>query len=105
MSRDKGPPDENGGPWSPHQKPAALTNHRDTEAETRPRHHPHSNASGRQCSCGTPPRRFADAWRSGFTAGAVDALRRAERWLPPDPDLWAILEDLTTAYTLAGGDD
>jgi len=55
----------------------------------------------------TPPRigRYAAGWRDGFTAGAIDGLRRAGRWLPPDPDLWQVLEDLADAYTLVGGDD
>jgi len=52
---------------------------------------------------------YASGWRDGFRAGAIDALRRAGRWLPGDPDtwpeIWAALDALADAYTLVGGDD
>ena len=50
----------------------------------------------------------ASGWRDGFKAGAIDALRRAGRWLPGDPDtwpeIWAALDALADAYQLAGDD-
>ncbi|OBI02922.1 hypothetical protein A5679_17375 [Mycobacterium scrofulaceum] len=49
----------------------------------------------------TRPRPYAAGWRDGFKAGALDALRQAGRWLPPDVHTWAILEDLAIAYSLA----
>jgi hypothetical protein len=39
-----GPPDENGGPRSPHRKPAALTSTHNTPAPSRPQRRLNSNA-------------------------------------------------------------
>jgi hypothetical protein len=46
-----------------------------------------------RCTCAYPPRRYAGAWRSGFTRGAVDALRVAGKHLPIET--WHIVEALT----------
>ena len=67
------------------------------------RQNPHRHS---ECNAASPRLGlYASGWKAGFTAGAVDALRRAGRWLPGDPDLWAVLEDLAAAYQLVSGDD
>lgn len=44
--------------------------------------------------------RAAQLWREGYAAGFHDALRLAERELPPET--WAVLYQLATRYDLAG---
>jgi len=39
-------------------------------------------------------------WRNGFRTGALDALRSAARWLPPDT--WSALDQLARLYEQAG---
>jgi hypothetical protein len=56
------------------------------------------------CIAGRPRvGRYALAWREGFTAGAIDALRLAGRRLPAEA--WNVLDELADAYELAVGDD
>lgn len=40
--------------------------------------------------------RFARAWREGFAQGAADALREAQRRLPPET--WPVLQALSDIY-------
>ena len=47
--------------------------------------------------------RYTAGWRDGFTAGAVDALRVAGRYLPVET--WHIIEQLANQYDLAGSDE
>ncbi len=95
--RDSGPPDRDEGPATPDQ----------ADTLTKPNNKPKTTARPARCAGGTVGR-YTTGWKDGFTAGAVDALRRAGRWLPGDPDtwpeIWAALDALADAYQLAGGD-
>jgi hypothetical protein len=44
--------------------------------------------------------RYAETWRAVYARGFHDALRLAERELPPET--WATLQDLAERYDLAG---
>ncbi len=93
-----GPPNEVG----PRDTTPEGTDTTSTPAPVRTSCRFHSNGTRR------PVGRYTAGWKDGFTAGAVDALRRAGRWLPGDPDtwpeIWAALDVLADAYQLAGGD-
>lgn len=93
MSARNGPEDDAARTASPNCPGPSVK--RPSQTHTR---HPHGTTAPRHIG------RYATGWRNGFKAGAVDALRRAGRWLPPDPDTWAVLEDLADAYRLAGDD-
>ncbi|HUH70029.1 MAG TPA: hypothetical protein VLZ05_14940 [Mycobacterium sp.] len=70
----------------------------------RPRHF--NAAAGRWPAGGHVETRsgaYADGWRDGFTAGAIDALRQAGRELPPET--WYPLEKLSERYERAHAGD
>jgi hypothetical protein len=92
--RDLGPPEDDAARTASPSHPGTSVK---GLAKTHTRH-PECNAALRHIG------RYAAGWKAGFTAGAIDALRRAGRWLPPDPDSWAVPEDLADAYRLAGDD-
>ncbi len=97
MTRHTGPPDDAARTASPsHPGPCVKG------ARQNPHRQVKRNAPRHQVGL------YAAGWKDGFQAGAVDALRRAGRWLPGDPDtwpdIWAALDVLADAYELAGGD-
>lgn len=57
----------------------------------------HSSATSRQWRRGATVGRYAHAWRDGFTRGALDALRVAQREID-DPHAWLLLSRLADRY-------
>jgi hypothetical protein len=89
VTRDLGPPDENGGAPTPENADHHHHQHRPLTRENR-----HSQFN----RCGG----YAGAWREGFGTGFRDGLRLAARRLPPET--WNTLEALADEYDLVGSD-
>jgi hypothetical protein len=93
-----GAPIEDGAP----KGPTGSSGHPTTPTKS------NDSATGRQRRRGATVGRCAYAWREGFTRGALDALRVAQREID-DPNLWLLLSRLADRYgdpddyELAGG--